>query len=474
MADLEHTLCSILSRLLVTVFRCAGLATLALLIYFPVFKGMGLGLVPVALGLAGGAVAWRLADRAGGIERIRESTFVTLLIFLPVAIQVALIGGFRSQPTFDGLFVYREAVALVNTGRMSELTYYAPGQIWYYAVFFKLFGASYMVAQLAQVPLFGAMIWAGYRIARRVMPMAPARWAGIGIAVYPSSLLYVLVTPYYYYLYTLLILLMVWSWLAAAGDERRWAAAAGGAAAGVGALTKAVLLIAPVQALAFWILAAGRWMRGRLWGHAILFVVAMAVVIAPWAWRNANVFGEPVLICTSGGLVLYSANNPESDGLYSYLPDDVKIESPQEMLAHSRWCSEQALAFMRENPASFLRLVWLNLLHTWGTETTYVELINADGHSLGRLDPALRFLVQTGWGMLVLLWAAMAWRKLRAGAPATPVELIVSILVLSKWAVYSVYEGGARHHLPIVPILIIYLASELWSQRDTDPQSHPA
>lgn len=462
------------AALLAGVFRLAGLAALGLLLFFPSFKGRPEGWLPLIASAATAAglcvpVAARFRGRVLDIlGRLSLGPFLILALGLPALLQAGLVLCLRPAPAFDGLFVLQEAARLAQTGAMSPLTYYAPGQIWYYALLFKTFGATPLVAQLGQAPLFLGMILAFHAMARRALPPLPARLATLAMAFYPSMILYALVTPYYFYLYTLMILLMAGRWLAVARGGGAGAGFTGGLAAGFGALTKAVLLVAPVQALAFWLLSARSFFQRRVWAAWLAFLVGMVIVIAPWAWRNRQVFGEPVLVCTSGPLVLWSANNPESDGLYSPLPDTTRIDTPDEMLRHMRYCRDQAKARILFHPGAFLRLAARKLLHTWGTETSYVELINRGGAPLGPLDPALRFITQAGWGTLVILWAFVAARALVRRRPATPVELATAILVLSKGVIYSFYEGGARHHLPVVPLLILYVVSELVADRRSE------
>ena len=454
-----------LLSILLAIFRLAGPAVLAMLLAFPLYKGRPSGWLPLSVAAA---VAGLLLFRKTRLPSLPPRRFLALVLGIPALLQAALVLWLRPDPAFDGLFVLQEAERLARTGEMSALTYYAPGQIWYYALLFKIFGASPLVAQLGQIPLFLGMILALHAIARRALPPLPARAATLAMAYYPSMILYALVTPYYFYLYTLMILLMAGRWLAVARGGGAGAGFAGGLAAGFGALTKAVLLVAPAQALAFWLLSARSFFQRRVWAAWLAFILGLLIVIAPWAWRNRQVLGEPVLVCTSGPLVLWSANNPDSDGLYSALPDMTRIETPEEMLRHMRYCRDQAKAFILFHPGQFIRLAGRKLLHTWGTETSYVELINRGGAPLGPLDPAFRFIAQVGWGTLVWLWAFVAARALIRRRPATSVELATAILVLSKWVIYSFYEGGARHHLPVVPMLILYVVSELAADRSSE------
>ncbi len=461
----------LVTALFVTVFRCAALVVALMLIIFPAYKEVWHGYVPILLGAL---LAWALARyrplAEGLMGRLPEVSFWLLMWGGIALVQGTLIALFRSQPTFDGLFVYQQALTFAETGRMDPLTYYAPGQIWYYGLFFRWFGASPELAQWIQIPLAALIPTVVYLMVRSSIPTARARWIALLVAVYPGFVTYILVTPYYYYLYTLMILCVAWSWLKVEQRGRYgWIALAGGLAAGWGALTKATLLVAPIQGLFYWVITSGRLVHRRVIWATLLFAVGMVVVITPWQIRNYRVFGENVLICTSGPLVFYSANNPESDGLYSDIPDRVQLETPQDMLDHMAWCNEQAREFIREEPIQFIQLVGSKILHTWGTETTFVELINWRGNALGPIDPALRMVVQTGWAALVFAWSWIALRALRRRMPPTRIELLAGIVVLSKFLIYSVYEGGARHHLPAVPLLIACVLMMVASpDRDAD------
>lgn len=438
------------------MFRLFSLLALGLLLAFPAYKGVWLGWVPVALGL--GLAWWWMSGLGDTVEtrcarRLTDRQFLAWVVGLSCAAQVVLVLALRPEAWSDGKFVVAEARVLVDTGHLSPLTYYPPLQTWWYALFFKLLGSTDLVAQLSHVPAWALCLVAAYAVAVRVGPPAAARAATLVLAAYPSLVLYVLTTPYYLYLYTAFGLLLTAAWLDSVAGRRcgPWGVGVWGA---FSALTKAVNLIAPVQALAASLLVSERWWPRRTWKLWLLSALVFAGVLAPWVLRNTRVFGQPVLICTSGGLVLYSANNPESNGLYSSVPDEVHIESAPEFLAYARACSGRAWTFIREQPGRFLRLVALKNLHTWGNEATFAELVNVRGRAVASLDLFVSFLAQLGWAFVAGLWAFCSAARLRARAAAAPIEVWTAVVVLSNVLVYSLYEGGARHHLPLVPLLL--------------------
>lgn len=447
--------------------RALALLVLCLVAVFPAYKGRYITYVPMAFVAI--AVIWAHSRLAQGWVPLRNASRATFVFFawvLPALVQLISLLFMRPEPRYDGLFVFEQAVAFYQTGEMPPLTYYPPAQHWYYAAWFALFGPSVLVAQMSQIPLHALVTWLTLGIARRLAPVF-ARAAALVVAWYPSFLFYVLTTPYYHYLYTASVLATAWGWLAA--FERPRNAFLAGLASGWGALAKAVQLIAPAQAVFFWMLASigsqQNWLNAGLIKRVLLFVAGMIVVIAPWTYRNWLVFRDWVPICTSGGLVLLSANSPDSNGLYSPLPDRVEISTPREMLAHSRACAAQAKAYIRENPKRFFQVAGIKLLHTWGGEATFAELINFRGHSLVRAGDTFRLLFFSGWVMLTFFWAGSILR----GSSRPSVDAMILSVIASNMAVYMVFEGGDRHHLPFVPLLAITSFAS-WTSRRLEGQ----
>lgn len=458
--------------LLSAAFRVLGLVVLACLLIFPAFKGVWLGYVPVAAALFL-VVALRhprsplrpLKDWVYfTLARGSDGRFLSLLLLLLVLLQVALVHSFRSVPTSDALYVYDQARTFAETGAMPPLTYYAPAQTWWYAVAFILLQPSYEVAQLCQVPFVIAFVCVVFLLARGLFHGASVRIVTLAAALYPTYVVYTLTTPYYFYIYTFLLTWTILEIFAASAPRSYHCSSfLAGAAGGAAALAQPVILVAPFLAGLIWISWGGPKPIRNTLKRLGIFVVGMGIVLTPWTVRNYFVFKQPILVCTAGGLVFYSANNPSSNGIYSRIPDDVKPRSPEEMLEHSRYCWTQGWRFISDQPLAFLRLVLLKTLHTWGNEATYADSINIDGVESENLNRFLSFASQLAWACVVLLWARRAFRSLVTFAAPTRVELLVSVVVTWTWLTFAVFEAGSRHHLPVVAFLLLYVLEPVFS-----------
>lgn len=474
---------------LILQLSCTGirifpfLAGIAVLI-FPAYKGIWFGYLPVVGGwIAGLLVAKYLRTGTRGLAVSPPANAGVWLYVVPGIAQAGLLFLFRPVATFDGLFVFEHAKTLAASGVFDPLTYYPPMMAGYYSIWFRLFGASHIIAQLSHIPLSLAVTWLTVLLTRSISGHNRAGyWAGIWVAWYPGHFAYVLTTPYYHYLYTLFMMVMVFLACRSWPDEhetmldnlsrrpRFIMLFCSGIFAALGALTKAVQLIAPAQIgvwlfLVFVLLALSpsadvsttRRQAGRLFALWLIFCLGSVLALLPWIIRNYQVFGEFVPVCTSGGLVLYSANNSDSNGLYSAIPDQANISTPAEMLAHARWCSAQAQNWIWEEPVSFLKLVLIRFLHTWGSEATFTELINWRGEYRSWIKPGFSLVFLAGWSALVAAWCGRSWQSWSCRAAPGVYELLFGVIILSNAAIYAIFEGGDRHHLPMIGLIIAYI-----------------
>ena len=193
-----------------------------------------------------------------------------------------------------------------------KLGWWPPLYPFFLASLYDAIAPSHRVAVFIQVGLGTLVCWLVYALGRRAGGERVGHLAALLVAVDPT---YVFLTNILASenLYVVWLAIALWLYEMAAVAEsssRRWVMA--GIAFGLGALTRAIGLVAVVVA----ILAARRRARtSRRWiTHAALLMAGAALVIAPWTVRNAVVVGSPALICFGGGLNFYFGHNPEQLG----------------------------------------------------------------------------------------------------------------------------------------------------------------
>ena len=170
---------------------------------------------------------------------------------------------------------------------------------------------------------------------------------------------------------------------------------------------------------------------GRLCAGALLVVL----VLVPWTVRNYRVNGCLVLVKNGLGKELWIGNNPQSTGLsvlpdgrtsvFSlYLPTALRLPGNVTEMDVMRHMQAEALAYIRSDPAAFLRRTGQKILWFW---TSIPARVLPPGSE--RLK--FQWLQQAYWGLLLALAAV--------SLPRLPCEYgcLLGIIV----AVYSATYG---------------------------------
>ncbi len=116
------------------------------------------------------------------------------------------------------------------------------------------------------------------------------------------------------------------------------------------------------------ILAQTTWRRALV-RLTVAYVIALAL-IAPWTWRNYQVFGKPVLVSANFGSMLWMGNNPATTGEYQQLPDDTKGLS---LIERDRQLGDRAKAYILEKPLAFVGRTMVKAVRLHGRETIAVH-----------------------------------------------------------------------------------------------------
>lgn len=220
-------------------------------------------------------------------------------------------------------------------------------------------------------------------------------------------------------------------------DAERAASVGNARLAGIGILCAATFFLSPPAGMAV-VLCWAIWAMRRLaWSRIIGFgavsAAALALMVAPWAIRNAAVLGEPVLLRSNAGLELAIGNHPGAlsdrpngevyfDRLRAVQPYFGKdgqraLQQAGGEVAYARALGAEARGWIAANPADFARLFlrhlrqfffpepWQLMFSMAGPRAAFMGLVSAIG--LAGLAIAL-WQRRSGYWMIAVYLAAVA------------------------------------------------------------------
>lgn len=206
----------------------------------------------------------------------------------------------------------------------------------------------------------------------------------------------------------------------------------------------------------------------RRWAVAAGFTAGAVLVLAPWAGRNAAVFGRPILSTTHGGYTLWRANN---DDYYRFLAEapwgavwdsqaidqrfnavqaDVRGDAQAELLA-DRWARGQAWDTIGRRPGLFAYACLVRVGTFWGLVP---HRLAADESRTRRL---LRYAVGVWYTAVFVAAGCGVWRvRRRLGRQPW---LWGVLLVLAFTAVHAWYWTDLRMRAPVMPVVCLLAAA---------------
>lgn len=224
---------------------------------------------------------------------------------------------------------------------------------------------DYRLIQGMQILLGLLLGVAAYVVVRRLWGRRAALLAGAGCVLHPGLVYYSVMNSDPLPLNALVVFLIPAALLYVRDRPTPAAAIVPGMLIGASLVTRGTtVLLLPIGAA--WLAFVSGWRRAAA-AAAVMLVVAAAWV-APWLLRNMVVLDAPVMTSTAGEM-LWWGNNPEASGgpealdgttLAARAPPSVQavLRSSPDELVHDRAYRDEALRFIRSDPAAFAAL-WL-------------------------------------------------------------------------------------------------------------------
>jgi len=329
--------------------------------------------------------------------------------------------------------------------------YWPVGTSFIYSIFYRLLGHTYLPIIIFNTFLAIVTILATMYLANKWFDHRTAILAGLFLAVWPGQVQFTTVLASEL-IFTALVLvtLAVW-WTEAIALPIRTLF--------VGCLLAGTCYVKPLALVIPIFLWLFQYRQERNLTKSLVSLVVMlslmAVLIAPWSYRNYQAFGQFALISTNGGVNFWMGNNPASTGGYTPLPQG--IEQRMNEAVADDYLKDLAIQHIREKPLLFVQRSIQRIFQTYSTETIGIAwnekgLTSRFGQAV--LLP-LKLLSQLYWMLmlgLALLGAGLLFQRL------TLWEWLFHPTIL-LWGYYiaahAIIVSQDRYHYPSVPFIAI-------------------
>jgi 4-amino-4-deoxy-L-arabinose transferase-like glycosyltransferase len=426
---------------------------------FPAFKQLYLGYIPVVAGLLLGSIFCLPSVRRIGnglLDAVRPGPFIAVTVLLGFLLRGCCIFLLPGEPQNDPAFFHRYAVKLLagqGYGQDGWRAFFPPGMSFLLAAWYRVTTPNPFAGEWLNA-IFGTMwIPLVFAIGRRTISERSGKWAALLTAIMPTLVLYSATLGYelvlgFVFLATIYLALLV-------VDFPKYGLVLSiplGLLLGFGSLIKPICIPIPVLLVIWWLLL-GLGRRSFFCGSVTL--ATMVCVIGPWTWRNYEELDHRfVLVSTNGGVVLYSANNSHTEGLYTAVEP---LPGESDEVSTDRQRSKAAIEWIKRHPDRFLRLMVNKALFTWGTSTQIMSVISYD-----RLTPneekLYMGLINVFWGALLVqvvtaTFTTRIWHERR---------LYVAFALLAYiFLIHIVSEAMSRHHIPVIGVLTLIASAAL-------------
>jgi 4-amino-4-deoxy-L-arabinose transferase-like glycosyltransferase len=377
---------------------------------------------------------------------------------------------FFDRPSVDERMYHEWALAIARGDGLGEQVFLnGPAYPCFLALIYRVFGPSLFAAKAVQSAL-GALdcllVWA---LGRRLFGPGVALGAACILALYDQTLFYP-ATLLLEGAQGTLLLAMLWLCVRAQASGRPVLWAAPGACTGLAALARPTALGFAALLAAWAALRPGVARRAGV-RCALAYALGVAALVLPATWHNARVGGDFVLVTYAGGMNLYIGNNPDARGDFAAPPlvpaalaDDPEEQravfaalaerargrplAPSEISAY--WAG-RALAFAREQPAAWLRLLARKVALSFNAHEEW----NVRSLTLARDASAALRLPLLGFGAVAPFAALGLWATRRAWIRLFPLYAWLATV----WATLWVFFVLARYRAAGVGVLALFAAA---------------
>jgi 4-amino-4-deoxy-L-arabinose transferase-like glycosyltransferase len=354
--------------------------------------------------------------------------------------------------------------------------FWPPGTTFLHATLYSLFGTSYTSIVVANIAISGGVIWSAARVAHRLFSPRIAIATAWVLALWPTLVIYVtVIASELPFLLLITVALDIWT---KKEQPTIISAVVAGVLLGAAALVRPVALLLPIVYGVAWALGDPRLRQhfGRHLACIAVATIAMATVIAPWTYRNYQLYGERVLISTNGGITFWMGNTPGTDGSYMDPPTELNGVPDNEL---EKILNERAWQYIRAEPGEFALRTLRKFARLYSNESIGV-LWNEPGIAAVMGEAAvtpMKRVTQLSWGALFVVGLAGVWTLARQRG-LWPLLISPPFVIIGYFTVvYSFTVSMDRYHLSFATMMAIFMAigatSLIDAARRVSPGSNP-
>lgn len=451
----------VLIRALNAWWLFAAFATLLALVAFPLYKGVILGYVPVAIGVAMAIGVRFLPSRITGnwteiLYRTPAKTWLAVVLSLGFAAR-AVATALPPIP-FSDHATYLEVGRRIAAGNgFGDSILYPPGPSVTVAFAIWLLGDEVHLLAAFHASL-GLITVAVLYFGLRKYSEQSARWSSLVAALWPSLVVWNSTLGHETTALLLYVVICLLAMRLTRDLEHQWLTCVA-----VGFLSGTMALVRPTAVVMPGLIAIAVWICGQSIRRAVVKGIVVAIVmvatVSPWTIRNYLKFDEFLLISANSGKVLLSSNHPQSDGIYHTLAHIPELNAIQ----RDRLRAQQAWSAIAADPMRFAALTVKRIVFMWGTDTSGLDFVLGQPPRGGdTAKKALSFLLQVPWAALAIAWVVAAWTGATRDARDPLNWVFITLWVAVLWVTHALVEPLSRHHLPLVPLIAAIVLPRYW------------
>lgn len=376
-----------------------------------------------------------------------------LLVIVGIALLLRMVWAalVPVMPQSDALAYDTFSRTLVDHGvfgwtKDEPFSFWPPGTSLFYALVYLVAGFDYIPIVIANLAVSVGMIVCTARVVARFFGPQAGLWGAVVLTVWPTLImLTTLLVSEQLFLFLNIAALDVWT------APRRGIvvrAVVAGVLLGLATLVRPFAVLLPGVFALGMLLSAG-WSRESFKVQlqlAVLSSIVLLCVLAPWTWRNYQLYGEFVLVSTNGGVTLWMGNSPGSEGYFLTLPESVKGMNDYQT---NKFLGAVARQYILDDPVGFVGRTLVKLVRLYNNESIGV-LWNMNGitHAFGAEAVTwLKRFTQITWAGIFCLAAIGAVFLARSQGMWRALVSPLSLMMIFFSVVHAVVITGGRYHL---------------------------